>query len=410
MIFSKEFFPTHRLVDKSDGFSVLEAAAYVKVVSPGCITLLPFGVLVMRNIAENIRRIASQHGFFEVALPLIQKRELWEESGRAFKYPGLLCETTIGNEKRYVINPTQEEAVLDLFRLSNLKIDALPLRLFQVGERVRNEIRPAHGLIRSRCFTLADFYALCRDEIEMEEAAQVLEQIMTKVVKWAGLPVQKGMYYPSTMGVPTYSYWTPSETKQCILVVCRICDVSYRSSNLLVLCPTCGSRDLDSVKAVEIGDVMRSGIALSESMSVTAINTQTPIHVAMAGIGVSRLLQLMAEYYHDKNGLSWPIRMAPFVVELIAIPEREKEAHDLYIELSKAGYPSLLDLRNLSLGRRLIDGDLFGIPIRVILGNKTFRGSFDVKERRTGYEKEMGREGLFNLINQINRKETECYE
>ena len=78
MIYTQGLFPTRRITDESDGFAILEVASYVKAVSPGCIALLPFGVLVMRNIANAIRRIAAEHGFSEVALPLLQRRELWE--------------------------------------------------------------------------------------------------------------------------------------------------------------------------------------------------------------------------------------------------------------------------------------------------------------------------------------------
>ncbi|OIP65441.1 hypothetical protein AUK15_01685 [Candidatus Nomurabacteria bacterium CG2_30_43_9] len=405
MIYAHGLFPTQRITGESDGFAFLKAAGYVKTVSAGCIALLPFGVLVIRNITETIRHIAAEYGFSEVALPLLQKRELWEESGRAAKYSGLLCETTMGDNKRYVINPTQEEAILDLFRSSTFHADDLPLRLFHIGERARNEIRPAYGLIRSRCFILADFYALCRNKAEIEKETQILEQIIMAIAKWTELPVQKASHYSSTKGVPTYSYWIPSTTKLCNVTICRGCGISYRVHELLTSCSNCGDHKLDLIEAIEIGHVVQIGKALSEAMSAVVPNTKTPVQMVIGGIGLNRFLQLMAEHHHDKNGLTWPIRIAPYVVHMIATPEREKEARDLYVMLKRAGYTILLDLRARSLGWRLIDADLFGIPIRVVLGNRTPIGTFDVKERRTGIETKADTKKLFDLITELVQKE-----
>jgi prolyl-tRNA synthetase len=405
MIYTQRLFPTHHITVKADGFAFLEAAGYVKTISSGCIALLPLGVLVMRNITETIRHIAADYGFSEVALPLLQKRELWEKSGRATKYSGLLCETTMGDNKRYIINPTQEEAILDLFCSSTFHVDDLPLRLFQIGERARNEIRPAHGLIRARCFNLADFYALCRNEAEIEKETQILEQIIMAIGKWAGLPIQKAFDYSLTKDIPTYSYWIPSTTKLCTVTICRGCGVSYRVQEPLASCPKCGDHKLDSIEAIEIGHVMQIGKALSEAMSAVVPNTKTPVQMVIGGIGLNRFLQLMAEHHHDKNGLTWPIRIAPYIVHVIAISEREKEARDLFAMLEKAGYTVLLDLRARSLGWRLIDADLFGIPIRVVLGNKTPIGTFDVKERRTGIETKADTKKLLGLIAELVQKE-----
>lgn len=383
MICEYSFFPTKKIVGGEDGFALLEAAGFVKTVSPGCIALLPFGVALMHKVASAIRNICTSHNFSEVALPLLQKYDLWEESGRAAKYPGLLCETTIG-DKKFVINPTQEEAVLDLFRQSGFQARDLPVRVFHLGERVRNEIRPAHGLIRSRSFTLVDLYALTHNAEASEIAAKELEKIMDEVVVWAELPVRKGMYFPSTMGVPTYSYWIPSVTKQCIVPVCRNCGASFRVREELEICPSCNCATFDLVDGAEIGDVMRSGNNLSSIMNVTPVNSNVPVHVSMMGLGVSRLMQLIAEYHHDDYGLVFPYHIAPFPVHIVADEMRSIEACALYGALEGAGYKAILDLRKQTVGRRLIDADLIGAPLRVVFGNKTMLGQFEVRNRRTG--------------------------
>lgn len=403
MIYEHSFFPTKKPDAESDGFSLLEASGFVKVISPGCIALLPFGTALLQKVSHAIRTIAADHGFSEVALPLLQKYDLWEESGRAAKYPGLLCETIIG-DKRFVINPTQEEAVLDLFRQSGFLARDLPIRVFHLGERVRNEIRPAHGLIRSRSFTLVDLYALTHSAEDSELAARDLESVMDEVIKWAGLPARRGMYFPSTMGVPTYSYWIPSVTKQCIVPVCRNCGASYRVREELKTCPSCEHSEFDLVDGAEIGDVMRSGNNLSSIMQATPANSDVPVHVAMMGLGVSRLLQLIAENHHDDKGLVFPYHIAPYLVHMVAGDARTLEARELYHALKRAGHSVLLDLRKQSLGRRLVDADLLGAPFRVVLGNKTAAGSYEVRNRLTGESQETTDDYLHTLLMEVKHE------
>lgn len=409
MEFSNGLFPTQRpRIVSGDGFVWLEAAGYVKTVSPGCIALLPLGVIMLQRIASMVRFACQKHGFWEVALPLLQKHELWQESGRAEQYPDLLCETIVG-DTRYVINPTQEEAILDLFRSAGFLESDLPLRFFHIGERTRNEIRPVHGLIRSRCFTLTDIYALTRTEAECEKEAQKIEAVMNDVLKWAGLPIQKGVYYPSAISAQTYSYWIPSATKQCTVPVCCNCGASYRVRERLTTCPSCSSTEFELIEAVEIGDVMRSGSTLSRVMKAKTTNGEHSVSVVMAGIGVSRLLQLLAEHYHDKNGLTWPMRIAPFQVHVITTSSRNDEANNLYANLRSNGYEVLLDRRPQSFGRLLVDADLIGIPVRIVFGSKTPIGKFEVKCRRTGETSDMSTyddvQSLLHKIDSLQQKE-----
>lgn len=405
MICTNGLFPTHRIT-KLDGAAILDAAGYTKQVATGLITLLPFAVIVLRNITDEIRRIYEKYNFAEISLPLLQKCKLWEESGRISKYKNVLCETKIGNNQRYVINATQEEAVLDLFRSSTFRANDLPLCLFHIGERARNEIRPAHGLIRARCFVLADAYALCHNAEQMEEVSQDLEKMLIDVAEWIGFSPKKGLYYPLPMESKKYSFWIPSTSKQCLFFVCHKCDISYRThKEMPKSCPNCLSLDFSLVDAIEIGDVVNSGIVLSNKMNVHVAGTKDPVHVTLMGIGIYRLLQVAAEYYHDQNGLTWPIRIAPYVVQLITTVEREREARELYTVLEIANCKTLFDLRNLPIGRKLVDADLFGIPIRIVIGNKTRIGNFDVKERKTGRESIMDKEKILNYINELKIEE-----
>lgn len=383
MICKENMFPTRKLEGERSGFSLLESAGYVKTVSPGCIAFLPFGTKTLQKITSVIRQICQEEGFVEISLPLLQKHELWMETGRAEKYASTLSKTMIGG-KEFVINPTQEEAVLDLFRSSNFKKGELPLKVFHVGERVRNEARPAHGLIRSRTFILADVYIIEKDKESLAREVKRLERIMEKVLRRIGIPFKKGLNNPSKAETNTYSYWVQSVTRQCNVLVCDNCGSSYREKEDMPACLKCGASFFSIVEAAEIGDIIQSGDSLSTPMNVCPTDSEKCVHVAMAGIGVSRLLQLAAEYQRDNNGLVWSSKLAPFLVHIISSNEREKEAQSLYENLKAAGIEALLDLRKASFGRLFVDADLLGLPMRAVFGKKTNTGTIEVKNRRSG--------------------------
>lgn len=385
MLYSSGLFRTTLPQRKdADGLIWLEAAGYAKMISSGCIALLPPAVLVLEKITGAFRKFCREQGFWEIFLPSLQEMSLWEASGRSERFAGLFCETTLNDGKKYVINPTQEESIVNLFCQSDFREKDLPLRFFQIGERIRNELQPSHGFIRSRSFVMGDMYILARDERELNKEARRIEEIMRLFFGWLGLPFKKSPYYFASSGAAADSFWVPSATKQCFVSVCASCGNSYRFGNKTMdSCPTCG-HPMENVPAVELGDVVRHGTIITEKMGAIPIGGEKPIYAAVGGIGLSRLMQILAEYYHDEHGLVWPIEIAPFEIHLIANQERVEEAKKLAESLEMSGCQVLLDLRDQSIGRSLVDADLLGIPLRVVLANKTTVGKFDIKVRKTG--------------------------
>lgn len=399
-------FPTRKpLSGKTDALTWLEYAGYIKTVSPGCVAFLPMGTLVLENISQVFREVCIKHSLWEIHMPLLQRKELWERSGRIERYGEMLGQTIIGGKQVYVINPTQEEAILELFYMSGFNARDLPVRLFHVGDRVRNEIRPAHGLIRGRCFVLGDIYCLSLDEREADEQFRIVNSVLVHFLEWTGLKFHRGNYSPPTFGVDIHSFWIESATKQCEMHVCLKCQCSYRFTNQAPRYSPCCKDDMAVMGAVEIGDIMQSGKAFSEKMGISPANSSAPIHVTVAGIGLSRLIQLLAEDKHDDKGLMWPLRMAPFSVHIISSPVHQSETIKLAQALEDSGYKVLIDQRDLSIGRSLIDADMIGIPIRVLLGKHHTIDTFEISVRRTK-ELTMGnKEKLFVLVEKLRNSE-----
>ncbi len=139
-------------------------------------------------------------------------------------------------------------------------------------------------------------------------------------------------------------------------------------------------------------------------MKARPLGSDASVHVAMMGLGVSRLLQLIAENHHDDRGLVFPYHIAPYLVHMIAGEARASEARQLYHNLKRGGYSVLLDLRKQSLGRRLVDADLLGAPFRVVLGNKTNAGLYEVRNRLTGESQEATAEHFRALLMEVKHE------
>lgn len=381
MLYDQSLFPTSRLSPgTADGFAILQAGGYVRSVGQGLIAISSLGAAFLQRFAAQLRDQFERYGFSEIALPLLQRSELWEESGRYAKYGSVLAETILGEDtRRFVINPTQEEAVLDLFRTLGIHHQQLPFRCFQIGERVRNEPRPAHGLIRSRSFSLADAYVLSENEASNREEMRRMGVFFQGLIQWLDIPGRPARIH----GTSGSSFWVPSSTKQCRVSVCQNCGESFRTKTWLQMCPTCSSAAIDEVEGVEIGDVATSGSILTAALGVYG-SDQAPSHLAVMGIGMSRILQLLAEHHHDDRGIVWPVQLAPFRYHLVTTEVGYELASATYDHLQRSGSRVLFDARRLPIGRSLIDADLVGLPYRLLFGGKAHPGKIEVSVRKTG--------------------------
>lgn len=381
MLYNQSLFPTSRLPSGTlDGFAILQAGGYVRSVGQGLIALSPLGTAFLQYFATRLRDQFERFGFPEITLPLLQRTDLWEESGRYAKYGSVLAETSLGEDaRRFVINPTQEEAVLDLFRMLGMTRPQLPLRCFQIGERVRNEPRPAHGLIRSRCFSLADAYALSEDEALSREEMRQMEAFIRVLITQLDIPARQARIY----GTEGSSFWVPSSTKQCRVSVCQSCGESFRVKARLKECPTCSSDAIDEVEGVEIGDVTTSGAILTRALGIYGVD-QSPYYLAVMGIGLSRIMQLLAEYHHDDRGIVWPVQFAPFRYHLVTTEAGYELARATYDCMQRSSDRVLFDDRRCPIGRALIDADLIGVPYRLLFGGKEHPGKIEVSVRKTG--------------------------
>lgn len=374
MIIENAMTPTKKLPENPSGFELLEAAGCVKKLSSGFYALMPNGMRVIQKMEGLLREIAEELGFGEVSLPQLQDINLWRGSGRFEQYrDGLFTVNEPGREEaRFLIAPTSEEVIIDLHDKLSIPDDK-PWRVFKIGDCARNELRPAFGLVRAKSFRLAEFYTIVGDRIHLGNVLAAHETIIRKAASGWGISYDVARYPEA--GNFKESFWTESDSKQSTTYYCEDCGKRFRSNHRRMLtCSECYSKNILICSGAEIGD-----LAVIDSHTIEALGERK---LVFTGIGITRSLQLIAEQNHDKKGIVWPKRIAPYDTYIIANSARRDEARTFYSSLNRRGKgDAILDLRNVSVGEKLVDADLVGCPTRVVFGNKTGPGMVEAKSR-----------------------------
>lgn len=374
IMYQTVFPPMKKPPENASTLDLLRYGRYVDRLASGFYAYLPLGKMITNQIELDIRKTARGYNFLEVSTPVLQDRELWEKSGRLRRYGNSIYNFS-QDKKDYVISPTAEELMVEI---GNNDQDMQPLSFFQIGERVRNEPRPAFGLVRAKSFILADFYAVCHSEVQAKYEFQRISMLINSTLKRIGVEFHSAFYTKKY----AVSYWQQSDSeKQCTVYVCNK-HHSWRDKELLQ-CPNCG-QEVDLVQAIELAD--------------TAVQKNGDTFLATAGIGVSRLLHVLAKNYKTATGFCWPEHLAPYQIEIVSCLDRRTESIEFYYKLKKIVPRVLLDLRNQSLGRKFIDADLFGAPVRLVFGKQTANGRIEVWDFETQEKMDFSTEEVLEWI------------
>lgn len=384
MIMDNNIFPTKKLVEGISGYDLLESGGYVKQISSGFFVFLPLGTKLVHNISNMIRDAAYLYGFGEVDIPALQDIKMWQQSGRIDKYGNNFFTVLNSKGSDYVLAPTHEEAILNLYNELDLPDNSLPWKVFRIGECMRDETRPAFNLIRSKSFILADFYTLCKTKDATDEVVKDLKEMVVYILNSQNLKFEVAQYLKRPN---VWSFWTKSKSHQCMVALCETCNRSFRNYTEAEDCPYCHDKNIKLYQGIEFGDVAASYDSISAPLGIKSKDGQC-IHLAFAGIGVSRMVQILAEQNHDDRGLVLPYSIAPYRVHIIPNEDRKTEALKIYNMLTDNNIEAILDVRDISLGRKFIDADLIGCPIHITLGNKTAPDVIELKNRlsRTTYQ------------------------
>lgn len=357
MLWSKSFIPTLREVPQeaeSIAHQLMLRAGLARPLVTGVYSYLPCGLRVLNNVQNIIRQEMNAIGAQEVLLSCLQPQELWDRSGRNAGMEEVMIRFVDRRGRKMCLGPTHEEVITELVADQVTSYKQLPLVLYQIQTKFRDEIRPRFGLVRSCEFIMKDAYSFDSKEEGLDNNYKLMYEAYLKIFSRLGLsPVITEADSGVMGGSVSHEFLILSESGE---------DTVYGK------------------KAIEIGHIFKLGTKYSNSLSAFFTDekgSRAPMIMGCYGIGVSRAIAAIIEANHDANGIIWPKEVAPFDLLLlplnIADQESRKLAFSLYHQLNQAGLNVLLDDRDERSGVKFNDADLIGIPLRVVIGAKSLK-------------------------------------
>ncbi len=369
-------------------------AGMIRKLAAGVYTYLPLGLRVIQKIENIIRQEMNRAGAQELLLPIVMPKELWVESKRWEVYGKELLRFKDRHEREFCFGPTHEEAITDLIRNEVQSYRQLPLSLFQIQTKFRDEIRPRFGLMRGREFIMKDCYSFDLNEEASIQTYWRMYAAYQKIFSRFGVsfrPVEAGT--GEIGGTLSHEFHVLADSGEDEIFYCPQCEyaASVEKVSEDKKCPKCAVA-VTSTRGIEVGQVFYLGTKYSEAFQARyrdASGQERLMVMGCYGIGVGRSAAAAIEQNHDAGGIVWPYAIAPFHFQIIPLnvsdaPSMEV-AEKLYQNLYSQGFEVLMDDRSESAGVKFKDADLLGIPYRIIIGGRGLaEGKVEFKERKSG--------------------------
>ena len=398
----------HRGNDEALSQEILFQSTQLKRHAAGIYGLGNLLVRARNNIMNVIRKNLENYDCSEVSLPVIQPKSIWEASGRWSTYAeNKQMFTFEGRNGEYCLAPTGEEIVLDFIRENIASYKDLPVNIFQIGNKYRDEIRVRGGLLRSKEFLMKDGYSfhaskedMVREGIEQFDFAELgLNAISVKAVSAdMGGKVSEEFMCPSPVGEDKVLM----DENTGIALNTEVLDYPEMLEEIKQDNPEFDINNLKEVSCIELGHIFQLGKFYSENMNGYFVNAQgkkEPYYMGCYGIGVNRTLGAICENNCDEEGLVWPESVAPYQCVIISTPENTNDAEKLYSEMKLKNIDVVLDDRGASFGSKIKDAKLLGFPYMIIVGKKYIQEKlFEVEVRRTSEKLFLNFEKLISLI------------
>lgn len=359
---------------------LLVRGQFIDKLAAGIYSFLPLGDLVHKKIEQIIREEMKAIGGQEITLPALQPKELWQKTNRWETMSPPLFKFKDQHGKELTIGPTHEEVITQLVAERVQSYKDLPIYLYQIQTKFRNEIRSTGGLLRVREFSMKDLYSFHTDEDDLKNYYEKVRQAYLKIFTRCGFEVKIVEAESGSIGgAVNHEFMLLCETGEDTVIFCQKCDWAANVEKVKEVsrCPECGGM-VKKAKAIENGHIFNLGTKYSETLGAyfTAKDGQKkPIVMGCYGIGVGRLLASIVEVHHDERGIIWPVSVSPFQVHLIVICETQdvtRKAEKIYDELQRSGVDILYDDReDVSAGEKFADADLIGCPVRLVVSEKT---------------------------------------
>ena len=404
-------------------------AGMVKQSAAGIYSWLPLGFKVLRKIENIVHEEQQRAGHIPMLMPTLQSADLWKESGRYDAYGPEMLRIKDRQDRDMLYGPTNEEMITDIFRSHVGSYKDLPLTLYHIQWKFRDEVRPRFGVMRGREFLMKDGYNF---DLTKEDALHAYNRHLVSYLRsyermgLQAIPMRADS--GPIGGDDTHEFLVLAETGESeVFYDSQITELNFGDREI----------DYDSVeqcqsvleeftsryartdethdaalfdeipedrrrtaRGIEVGQIFYFGTKYSEPMGATVQGPDgkpVPVHMGSHGIGVSRLVGAIIEASHDDKGIIWPEGVTPFHVGIVNLKQGDNEANGaseaLYDSLKALGLDPLYDDRNERAGGKFATMDLIGIPWRITVGPRGLKnGVVELTSRRTGESEEMAPE------------------
>ena len=401
MLQSKLFTKTRREAPKdevSKNAQLLIRAGYVHKEMAGVYSYLPLGRRVLEKIEAVVRDEMDKIGGQEVRMATLHPSEPWKQTG-AWDNVDVVFKILSRTEKEYTVGQSEEEIVTPIASEYVASYKDLPVAIYQIGQKYRDELRAKSGIMRGREFTMKDMYSFHESQEDFDAFYQAAKDAYLHVYERLGLVAKateaSGGAFTKKL---SYEFMVLTDAGEDDILYCNQCsycvNVEITKEKEGDACTRCaGGGMLARATASEVGNIFDLGTKYSKDFNFTYKNREgKEEHPIMGcfGIGITRLMGVIVEALSDEKGIVWPDAVAPFRVHLVELSngneDVKKEAAEVYRELGEAGVEVLWDDRDARAGEKFADSDLLGIPLRIVVSEKTLAaGKFECVERASGH-------------------------
>ena len=411
MLWSKYFIPTLKEIPvgtEAVSHQLSLRAGLVHMLTSGVYTYLPLGYRVLRKVENIIREEMDAIGCHELLMPSLQPVDIWQKTGRDVTLKEVMITFDDKKGRRMCLGPTHEEVITDLVKHFIQSYRQLPVTLYQIQTKFRDETRTRFGIVRACEFLMKDAYSFDRDAAGLKKNYDLQHGAYLKIFKRCGLDVVTVEADPGAMGGSvSHEFLVLAPIGEDVLWV-NGAGRAVKDNNGQ---PPPANGPWERKIAIELGHIFQLGTKYSQVLGALYLDEdgqQKPVIMGCYGIGVSRLIAAMIEINCDKDGIIWPREVTPFDVEILPVQAGDAESMALakkyYEELTAAGLDVLLDDRDESAGRKFHDADLIGIPYRIVIGKRTLaQGQAEIKCRRTGETEMVAKDSAVGAVLKLCR-------
>lgn len=377
---------------------LLERGGFVYKSMAGVYEYLPLGLRVLERINAIIREEMDAIGGQEALFAALQPKERWEKSGRWKAFGEEMYQFKDHSGRDLGLAATHEEVIAEIAARCIHSYKDLPLAVYQIQTKFRDELRAKSGLMRGREFLMKDLYSFHADAEDLERFYwKAADRAYRAVFKRCGLDVYVAEASGGTFTKEfTHEYQVVSDAGEDVIFYCQNPRCRYAQNREVATveeggqCPKCEEGKIVMGKSIEVGNIFRLGSKYAEAMGLFYTDgngAEKPVVMGSYGIGPGRVMATIVETHHDARGIIWPEAVAPFAAHLIVLGNQESRIRDhgekLYEKMRARGITALYDDRNdKTAGEKFADADLIGIPWRVVLSQKSIeKKGVEIKKR-----------------------------